>query len=94
MGFEVKLPNSVIDEISHFPLDVRKHIANAIKTLEEFPFPHGNTIKRIQGTNKPIYRFRVRDYRVIYYLDIAKKQVLILVIVHRKDLERALKEII
>jgi mRNA interferase RelE/StbE len=94
MGFKIDIPHSVIDEISHLSLDTRKHIANAIKTLEEFPFPHGNTVKKVQGTSKPIYRLRVGDYRAIYHLDIAKKQILILTVIHRKDLEKALKTIL
>ena len=94
MSFEVKLPEAVIDEMSHLPHEVRKHITSAIKTLESFPFPHGNKIRKIQGTNKPIYRLRVGDYRVVYNMDTAKRQVLVLTVIHRQKLEQALKTIL
>ena len=94
MNFEVKIPDAVIDELSHFPLETRKRIAGSIKSLEEFPFPRGNAIRKIRSTNKPIYRLRVGDYRVIYHLDTAKRQVLVLTVVHRQRLEQALKTIL
>ena len=73
MPFEVLLPDAVKDQLSHLPRDIRQRIAQDIKTLQDFPLPHGNTIRRIQGTKKPIYRMRVGDYRVIYHLDMPKK---------------------
>jgi mRNA-degrading endonuclease RelE of RelBE toxin-antitoxin system len=73
MPFEVLLPDTVKDQLSHLPRDIRQRIAQEIKTLQDFPFPHGNTIRRIQGSKKPIYRMRVGDYRVIYNLDTQKK---------------------
>jgi mRNA-degrading endonuclease RelE of RelBE toxin-antitoxin system len=73
MPFDVMLPDSVKEQLSHFPLDVRKRIANGIKTLQEFPFPHGNTVRRIQGTKKPLYRLRIGDYRAVYHLDVERK---------------------
>lgn len=94
MPFEVLLPDVVKDQLSHLPRDIRQHIAQDIKTLQDFPFPHGNTIRRIQGTKKPIYRMRVGDYRVIYHLDTQKKQAIILSVVHRQHLESALRALL
>ena len=90
MPFEVKLTNTARDQLSHLPRDTQQRIAHNIKTLEDFPFPRGNTIRRIQGTNKPIYRLRVGNYRVVYQLDVAERQVIVLTVVHRQRLERAL----
>jgi mRNA interferase RelE/StbE len=94
MPFEVLLPDTVKDQLSHLPRDIRQRIAQEIKTLQDFPFPHGNTIRRIQGSKKPIYRMRVGDYRVIYNLDTQKKQAIILSVVHRQNLESALKTLL
>ncbi|HGJ64569.1 TPA: type II toxin-antitoxin system RelE/ParE family toxin [bacterium] len=94
MPFEVFLPDAVKDQLSHLPRDIRQRIAQEIKTLQDFPFPHGNTIRRIQGSKKPIYRMRVGDYRVIYNLDTQKKQAIILSVVHRQNLESALKTLL
>ena len=94
MPFEVTLPDAVKDQLSHFPRNVRRRIARGIKTLRDFPFPRGNIIRRVQGTTKPIYRLRVGDYRVVYYLGRAKRQVIILVVVHRQRLERVLRTLL
>ena len=94
MPFEVTLPDAVRDQLSHFPRDVRQRIARGIKTLQDFPFPHGNTIRRVQGTNKPIYRLRIGDYCVVYHLDVVRKQVIVLTVVHRQRLERVLRTLL
>jgi len=94
MPFEVLLPDAVKDQLSHLPRDIRQRIAQDIKTLQDFPLPHGNTIRRIQGTKKPIYRMRVGDYRVIYHLDMPKKQAIVLAVVHRQHLESALRTLL
>ena len=94
MPFEVTLPDAVKDQLSRFPRNVRRRIARGIKTLQDFPSPRGNTIRRIQGTNKPIYRLRVGDYRIVYHLNLAEKQVIVLTVVHRQRLERALRTLL
>lgn len=94
MPFEVKLTDTVKDQLSHLPRDVRRRIALSIKTLQDFPFPRGNTIRRVRGTKKPIYRLRVGDYRAVYHLDVAKRQVIVLTVVHRQELERALRTLL
>ncbi len=91
MPFEVTLPDAVRKQLSRFPKNVRRRIARAIKTLQDFPFPRGNTIRRVQGTREPIYRLRVGDYRVVYHLDVPGKQVTVLTAVHRQRLEQALR---
>lgn len=94
MPFEVTLPDIVKDQLSRLPSNIRRRITQSIKTLQNFPFPHGDTIRRVKGTNKPIHRLRVGDYRVIYHLDVAKKHVLVLAVVHRQTLERALRTLL
>lgn len=94
MPFEVTLPDAVKDRLSHLPRNVRQRIARAIKTLQDFPFPRGNAIRRVQGTDKPIYRLRIGDYRVVHHLDVARKQVIVLTVAHWQRLERALRTLL
>jgi len=94
MPFEVYLTDTVKDQLSHSPLDVRRRIALSIKTLQDFPFPRGNTIRRIQGTDKPIYRLRIVDYRAVYHLDIPGKKAVVLTVVHRQNLEKVLRTLL
>ena len=94
MPFDVYLTDTVKDQLSRFPLDVRRRIARGIKTLQDFPFPRGNTIRHIQGTDKPLYRLRVGDYRAIYHLDIPGKKAVVLTVVHRQNLKKALRTLL
>jgi len=62
--------------------------------LEENPFPERKAIKRLRvktKTGEPLYRLRAGDYRVIYL--IKERRVFILMVVHRRDLERTIKEL-
>ncbi len=52
--------------------------------LEKNPFNHPN-IKSLKGPLAGTYRFRLGDWRVIYRIAKSRKQVIILLIVHRKD---------
>ena len=94
MPFEVALPDAVKGQLSHLHRDVRQRIARGMKTLQRFPFARGDTIRRVRGTSKPIYRLRVGDYRVVYHLDVARRQVIVLTVVYRQRLERALRTLL
>jgi len=104
MPFEVVLPDAVKDQLSHLPHNVRQRIACGIEIPPHppfrkggeggFPFPRGNTIRRVQGTNKPIHRLRVGDYRVVYHLDLVRRQVIVLSVVRRQRLEQALRTLL
>ncbi len=62
--------------------------------LRESPLPKGKAIKRLRIRTKagePLYRPRVGDYRVIYL--IKEERVFILMVVHRGDFERAIREL-
>lgn len=60
--------------------------------LEENPRPRGDTIKRLQGFSIPTYRFRVGDYRAVFRVSGAR--VVLLRIVHRSQLMRALRDLV
>lgn len=48
--------------------------------------PHyGPNIKRLKGDMKLIYRYRIGDFRLFYYVDEQKKTVFILEFENRKD---------
>lgn len=66
-----------------------KRIAAEILALEHNPFPKGKKIKRIKGAKDEFIRLRIGGYRVLY--DVSGKEVLILDVVRRKDLEKWIK---
>ncbi len=62
---------------------VRK-MNRCFQQLETNPYNHPN-IKALKGPLIGAFRFRLGDWRVIYRIDKSKKQVIILLIVHRKN---------
>jgi mRNA interferase RelE/StbE len=71
--------------------DVARRIVAKIQELETDPGPRGDTVKRIQGSPLPLYRLRIGDYRTAFRID--GKTVVILRIIHRSDLERAIRDL-
>lgn len=71
--------------------DVASRIVRRLSEVEENPQPRGDTIKRLKGFVVPSYRFRVGDYRAIFRL--AGTSVVVLRVVHRSELDRALRDL-
>ncbi|MBI1928299.1 type II toxin-antitoxin system RelE/ParE family toxin [Candidatus Poribacteria bacterium] len=86
--FVVNLSNRSQSDLRAFPKSIRNRILRGIRQLETNPFPRGKTIRQIQGMVS-IFRLRIGDYRVIYQL--TEIQVEILRVIHRQELERALR---
>ena len=87
--YRLIIPKTVRTQLMGLSKDTRLRILRRIKTLEGNPLPYGNTIKRLRGTTEPLYRLRVGDYRVIFHLEETKVRVE--QVVHRRDLDRALR---
>jgi mRNA interferase RelE/StbE len=69
------------------------HLRKALQKLADNPFPNiatGKIIKKLE-MKKPTYRLRVGEYRVIYR--IATQKIIVLRIIHRKELEGELKKL-
>jgi len=49
-------------------------------------FPAGQEKKRLKGFGFPLYRLRVRDYRVLYRID--ARLITVMRVIDRKDLDR------
>lgn len=65
--------------------------AKAIIDLEINPFT-GNNIKKIKISSSGDYRLKSGDYRIIYR--VKGNNILLLKVIHRKDLEKAVKAIL
>ena len=91
-AFAVELAPRAAHDLEGLSSDVSRRIETRLLELEEHPFPRGDTIKRLQGTDPAAYRFRVGDYRAIFR--ILGRVVRILRVVHRSDLERAIQDLV
>jgi len=69
------------------------HLRKALQKLADNPFPNiatGKIIKKLE-MKKPTYRLRVGEYRIIYRIE--TQEIIVLRIIHRKELERELKKL-
>ncbi len=66
-------------------------VANAVKALEENPFPRGKLIKKIKGTKTDFYRLRADKYRVFYMIE--GNSVVILRVLSKKDAGRFIRSL-
>jgi len=87
-NFTIHLSNRSQSDLRVLPKPIRDRIIRRLKQLETNPFPRGNTIRRIQGM-VDILRLRIGDYRAIY--QVTDNRVEILRVIHRLELERALR---
>ena len=68
-------------------------LRKALQRLADNPFPNiatGKIIKKLE-IKEPTYRLRVGEYRVVYR--IATQKIIVLRIIHRKELEGELKKL-
>lgn len=69
------------------------HLRKALQKLADNPFPNiatGKIIKKLE-MKKPTYRLRIGEYLIIYRIETQK--IIVLRIIHRKELERELKKL-
>ena len=81
-GYEVAFARSARRELEKLPSAAVARILPAIRDLSANPRPNGS---RKLGGEQATYRIRVGDYRVIYEVDDATRQVLVTRVRHRKD---------
>ena len=66
-------------------------IVDAIKILEENPFPRGKLIRKIKGKHSDFYRLRVNKYRVFFMIE--TDRVVILRIINKKDADKLIQQL-
>ena len=86
--FKVRFARAAEKAINKLEPKTRIAVLHAIKGLEAYPFPKGDTIKKLKGAKIPLYRLRIGDFRVVYHIN--GKKVITLFVADRKDLEKKL----
>jgi len=89
--FNVTLTEHAIGDLKDIPKELREQIHRDLRNLESTPFPSGTYIKRLKGFRPPVYRLRSGDFRVLYHIQ--ENSVIILRVIDRKLLERAIKRL-
>lgn len=85
MAYAVLLRPSADRDRRSLPLDIRRRIADALLALENDPRPPGAA--KLSGHQKR-WRLRVGGYRILYEVDDATRQVLVLRVAHRREAYR------
>jgi mRNA interferase RelE/StbE len=87
----IHLTQSAAGDLEAIPDKLRNQIVEAIKSIAEKPLPVGTAVKKLKGFKPPLYRLRSGDYRVLYRVH--GSTILVMRIIDRKDLERAIKRL-
>jgi mRNA interferase RelE/StbE len=89
----VELSPRAAEDLQALSPDVAARILKKLRTLEDAPFPRGDTVKLLKGFDVPTYRLRIGDYRAVYRIREELLLVVVLRIIHRSELERALRDL-
>jgi len=89
--FNVTLTEHAIGDLKDIPKELRDQIHRDLRNLESAPFPSGTNIKRLKGFRPPVYRLRTRNFRILYHIQ--ENNVIILRVIDRKLLERAIRRL-
>ncbi len=90
-GHALQFDERAVQDLERLSPDVAARIVRRLRELEGDPRPRDDTIKRLQGFAIPTYRFRVGDHRTVFRL--AGTRVILLRVVHRSELDRALRDL-
>jgi len=92
--FKIVYAKPVEKDVKRLEEKTIDRLKKALQRLMDNPFPiiaTGKTIKKLE-IKEHTYRLRVGEYRVIYRIE--GEEVIVLKIIHRKELERELKKLI
>jgi mRNA-degrading endonuclease RelE of RelBE toxin-antitoxin system len=89
--FEIQLTSSAVDDPDCIPEISKKKIIASIQKISRDPFPSGPDIKKLKGFKPPIYRIRSGGFGDLYRM--YDKDIIILRVIDRKDLERIIKRL-
>ncbi|MBI4563348.1 MAG: type II toxin-antitoxin system RelE/ParE family toxin [Planctomycetes bacterium] len=92
-GYAVEYAPHAHEDLQSLSSDVAVRIAKKVLELGVNAHPRGDTIKWIYGRAQPTFRLRIGNYRAIFELDEATHRVYILRVVHRSQLDRALRDL-
>jgi mRNA interferase RelE/StbE len=84
MSYKIAIVKKAFKELAALPAKTNEQIVKAIDDLKEEPRPAG--CKKLKGESENIWRIRVGDYRVLYFIDDTIKIVEIRKIGDRKDI--------
>lgn len=89
-SYSVAFKPGFFKDLKKLSKDVRERLDKVIRIIQNDPF--AISAKKLVG-HAQLYRHRLGDYRLVYYLDTEQHKILFLLMAHRKDVYRELEKI-
>ena len=83
--YGVVFKKSALKELQALPERIQRKILDAVHLLSINPYTEILQIKKMKGADS-LYRVRIQDYRVIFYIESQFIKISIIKIGHRKDI--------
>ena len=90
--YEVVFKKSALKELQKLPPKIQQKVVDATRLLALNPYTELLQIKKLKGTDS-LYRIRIQDYRVLYFIENKIIKVTIIKIGHRKDVYKNLRNL-
>ncbi|MGB8852793.1 MAG: type II toxin-antitoxin system RelE/ParE family toxin [Pirellulales bacterium] len=84
MNYAIEILRSARKQLERIASEHQERVLIALEGLAETPRPEGCT----KLTSRNAWRIRIGDYRVVYEIDDDLKNVVVVVIAHRRDAYR------
>jgi len=89
--YKLKFTSVSLKDIKNFDNTTQIRIIDELNKLLKSPYNINKDIKKLKGINKKIYRLRLGDLRIIYFL--SDTELVVLRIIDRKDLMKIIDSI-
>lgn len=84
MIFNVRLSRKAVKKLEQLDDKTKRRIKEKLRNFACEPFSHD--VKKLVGSrDPPLYRLRVGDYRIIFWIDWSKKTIFVERIIHRSE---------
>jgi mRNA interferase RelE/StbE len=83
--YEVRIAPAAVRQLKKLPQTMRERVVHAMEGLSNDPRPKG--VEKL-SQNPRLWRVRVGDYRLVYWIDDESKVLITLIVRHRKDAYR------
>ncbi|NQT67461.1 MAG: type II toxin-antitoxin system RelE/ParE family toxin [Actinobacteria bacterium] len=89
--YKLKFTSVSLKDIKNFDNTTQIRIIDELNKLLKSPYNINKDIKKLKGINKKIYRLKLGDLRIIYFL--SDTELVVLRIIDRKDLMKIIDSI-
>jgi len=90
-GYKIKFTSVSFKDLERLDKNIRERIITGLTSLSKSPLDFKRDVKKLKAIGRNIYRLRVGEFRIIYYL--SDMELVVLRIIDRKDLDKVISTI-